>query len=84
MKNLVVFHRRWERLFLRWSIVIIPSVYIFHAIVQFFVTLKFPTALDNYGRILTELSLMMALYFANDLFLNLPHTIAQLFANGAL
>lgn len=38
MQDWVVFQRRWERFFLRWAVVIIPSVYGFYVVVQYFFT----------------------------------------------
>jgi len=84
MKPLTVVQHKGEQFFLRFAIFIIPSVYLFHAVVQYFYTFQFPLALQNYGRILTEIALLVALYFANDLFLQLPNLINQLFLGNVL
>jgi hypothetical protein len=73
-----------EIFFLKSFFFIIPSVYLFRALLEFIDLREFPHALLDWVKIPTEMVLIIALIFANSFFSELPNALLQLFSNRVL
>lgn len=83
MPPVVVVKSQLESRFFQLYLVIIPSIYLLRAFVEYMDTGGTPYTLLDHSRLLTELAMILALAFSKSLFSELPHTLKKLFSSPA-
>lgn len=83
MQPVVVVKSQLERRFFQLYLVIIPSIYLLRAFVEYMDTGRIPYTLLDRSRLLTELAMILALTFSKSLFSELPHILKKLFTSPA-
>lgn len=81
MQPVVVVKSQLERRFFQLYLVIIPSIYLLRAFVEYMDTGGIPYTLLDRSRLLTELAMVLALNFSTSLFSELPYTLKNLFSS---
>jgi len=82
LADLIPVRSRIEEFFLKWFLLIIPGIYLFRSILEYIDLRVFPRTLQDYVKILTEITLIIALIFSNLFLSSIKPTILQLLTSN--
>jgi hypothetical protein len=82
--SLIVNRSAAEKLFLRTFFVVIPTIYVMRAVLQYLEVQTIPVALIDIVRIASECAMLLALALSVLLFAFLPHGLRELFRSRVL